>query len=111
MEVLPFDKARFKHIAGNGVAEDFNFMPRSNLGMRKWEIKTRYPDGTCKIVVLYDSGFRITGEVVEINEFKTREERNAEIRRLYHEKGLSQVFLGILFHISQPSVSIIVNGK
>ena len=111
MEQQSYNEACFKRIAGDGVAEDFNFMPRSNLGMRKWEIKTRYPDGTCKIVVLYDSGFRITGEVIEINEFKTREERNTEIRRLYHEKGLSQVFLGILFHISQPSVSIIVNAK
>ena len=111
MEIKPFDKARFKHIAGKGVAEDFNYMPRSNLGMRKWEIKTRYPDGTCKVVVMRDSGFSITGEVIEINEFKTRLQRNEEIYRLYHEHGLSQVFLGKLFNISQPSVSLITSGK
>ena len=52
MEIKPFDMARFKHIAGEGVAEDINYVPRSNMGMRKWEIKTRYPDRTCKIVVL-----------------------------------------------------------
>ena len=66
METKPFDKARFKHIAGDGVAEDFNYMPRSNLGMRKWEIKVRYPDGKCKVVVMRDSGFSITGEVIDL---------------------------------------------
>ncbi len=111
VETKPFDKARFKHIAGDGVAEDFNYMPRSNLGMRKWEIKVRYPDGKCKVVVMRDSGFSITGEVIDVNEFTSREQRNAEIYRLYHEYALSQVFLGKLFNISQPSVSLIVNGK
>lgn len=58
-----------------------------------------------------DSGFSITGEVIDVNEFTSREQRNAEIYRLYHEYALSQVFLGKLFSISQPSVSLIVNGK
>lgn len=111
MEVLPFDKARFKHIAGEGVAEDFNYMPRSNLGMRKWEIKVRYPDGRCKVVVMRDSGFSVTGEIIEVNDYQNRKERNDEVYRLYHEQGLSQVFLGKLFNISQPSVSLIVSKK
>lgn len=110
MEIKPFDMARFKHIAGEGVAEDINYVPRSNMGMRKWEIKTRYPDGTCKIVVLRDSGFSVTGEVVDVNDYKTRKERNAEINRLYHEHGISQIFLAKAFHISQSSVSVIVNN-
>ena len=86
-------------------------MPRSNMGMRKWEIKARYKDGSCKVVVMRDSGFSIMGEVIAVNDYKTRAERNAEIYRLYHEEGLSQIFLGNLFNISQPSVSLIVNGK
>ena len=47
-----------------------------------------------------DSGFSITGEVIDVNEFTSREQRNAEIYRLYHEYALSQVFLGKLFSIS-----------
>lgn len=93
------------------MAEYYNFMPRSNLGMKKWEIKARYADGKCKVVVLRDSGFSVTGMVIDVNDFKTRGERNAEIFRLYHEEGLSQIFLANLFSISQPSVSLIVNGK
>jgi len=111
MEMKPFNEARFKAIAGDAETEYYNYMPRSNMGMRKWEIKARYKDGSCKVVVMRDSGFSITGEVIAVNDYKTRAERNAEIYRLYHEEGLSQIFLGNLFNISQPSVSLIVNGK
>ena len=38
MEQESYNEACFKRIAGDGVAEDFNFMPRSNLGMRKWGV-------------------------------------------------------------------------
>ncbi len=111
MEQMPFDKRRFEHIAGKCEAEYFNYLPRSNAGMRKWEIKARYEDGICKIVVMRDSGFNITGEVIEVNDFTNREERNGEIYRLYHDEGLSQLFLAKIFNMSQPSVSIIVNKK
>ena len=112
MEMMMFDKARFRHIAGEGaVVETLNFIPRSRLGMRKWEIKVRYPDGVCKVVVMRDSGFSVTGELIDVNEFTDREKRNNEIYRLYSTEGLSQVFLGKLFNVSQPMVSLIVNGK
>ena len=47
-------------------------------------------------MVISDSGFNITGKVIEINPVTTRKERNAEINRLYNEEGLSQVFVGSL---------------
>lgn len=112
MEQMPFNTEKFKKIAGeNCVAEDVNYMPRSNIGMKKWEIKARYSDGNCKIVVLRENGFRVTGEIIDVNDFNNRDERNKEIYRLYHECGLSQVFLAGLFNISQSSVSLVVNGK
>ena len=58
-----------------------------------------------------DYGLQVQKDQIKLNPYKTREERNKEILRLYHEEGLSQVFLGNLFNISQPSVSLIVNGK
>ena len=112
MEFKPFNETKFKHVAGEGaVAEFCNYMPRSAFGMRKWEIKARYEDGTCKIVVLRDSGFNISGQIVEVNPFDSLAGRNKEIYRLYHEERLSQIFLANLFNISQPSVSLIVNRK
>ena len=69
------------------------------------------PDGKRKIAVVRDYGFEQNTEEIAINRFKTRVERNAEIYRLYHEQGLSQIFLANLFNISQPSVSLIVNRK
>lgn len=36
MEQMPFNTEKFKKIAGeNCVAEDVNYMPRSNIGMKK----------------------------------------------------------------------------
>ena len=86
-------------------------MPRSKNGTRDLEIKAAYDDGTRKIIVLRDCGASITGREVSVNHFENKEERNAEIYRLYSEENLSQVFIANFFGISQPSVSIIVNKK
>lgn len=112
MKQIHYNEKVFKQIDGEDcIAEDYNYMPRSNFGMRKWEIKTRCPDGHYKIIVLSDSGFSASGEVIEIKDYKTRDKRNAEICRLYHEHGLSQVFLAKVFNMCQPSISVIVNRK
>ena len=103
MEDLPLDNAALKETIGNGKVEFCLHNPRSKSGMQTWELKVLNSDGTRK--------FEVKREQVKIKPFKTREERNKEILRLYHEEGLSQVFLGNLFNISQPSISLIVNGK
>lgn len=111
MEKVPFNEKLFKQIAGDCEAEYVNFLPRGKNGLRSWEIKAVNADGTCKVVVFKDCGVGIKGEVVELTVFENCEERNELIYNLYHEKGLSQVFLAELFHMSQPSVSLIVNKK
>ncbi len=108
MNTIPFNEAKFKEIAGDCTVEHINYMPRGKNGMRSWEILARTPNGNCKIAVLCDYGYKVDGEVVEIMPFSDRDERNAEINRLYNEKHLSQVFLANLFHMSQPSVSMII---
>ena len=100
-----------KTIIGDAEAEFCLYNPRSKTGIQTWEIKVRNTDNTRKIIVVRDYGYKIDHEEIKINPFKTREERNKEIYRLYHEEGLSQVFVSNLFNISQPSVSLIVNGK
>ena len=100
-----------KQICGNAEAEFCLYNPRSKSGIQTWEIKVRNPDNTRKIIVVRDYGYKIDHEEIQINPFKTRAERNAEILRLYKEEGISQIFLGNLFNISQPSISLIVNGK
>ena len=100
MAKVPFSEAKFKQIAGNCTAEYVNYMPR--------EIKAQKPDGDYMVVVLCDYGYKVNGKTVEITPFKNRDGRNEEIYRLYHEEGLSQLFLANLFNMSQPSVSLIV---
>lgn len=111
MQNIPFNGARFKEVAGDCAVEFCNYLPRGKNGLRTWEIKAVDDDGSCKIVVLRDCGFNIAGEVIEITPFNNRAERNKLIVKLYHEKGLSQVFLAEFFHISQPAVSLIVSRK
>lgn len=100
-----------KTIIGNAEAEFCLYNPRSKSGIQTWEIKVRNTDNTRKIIVVRDYGYKIDHEEIQIHPFTTRAERNAEILRLYKEKGISQIFLGDLFNISQPSISLIVNGK
>ena len=108
MAKVPFNEAKFKQIAGNCTAEYVNYMPRGKNGMRCWEIKAQKPDGDYMVVVLCDYGYQDYGNTVEIKPFTDRAGRNEEIYRLYHEEGLSQLFLANLFNMSQPSVSLIV---
>lgn len=108
---IPLDETALKECVGNGKVEFCLRNPRSKSGMRTWELKVLNTDGTRKIVIVRDYGFEVKRENIKINPFRTRTERNAEILRLYKEEGLSQVFLGNLFNMSQPSISLIVNGK
>ncbi len=100
-----------KQITGDAEAEFCLYNPRSKSGIQTWEIKVKNTDNTRKIIIVRDYGYKIDHEEIQINHFKNRAERNAEILRLYKEEGLSQMFLSKLFNISQPSISLIVNGK
>lgn len=105
------DDITLKSVVGDGTIEYFWHNPRSKSGMQTWEVKIKMPDGKRKIMLVRDSGFYIKTKEVKVNSFNSREERNREINRLYRECGLSQMFLSNLFNISQPSVSLIINGK
>lgn len=45
---------------------------------------------------------------IPLKEFETIEGRNVEIKRLNKEEGLTQVFLGRFFKLSQTSISLIL---
>ena len=105
----PLDAAIQKEIAAKGGTIEFClYNPRSKIGVRAWELKIKMPDGKLKIAIVRDYDFEMSMEEIQIKHFKNRAERNAEICRLYHEQGLSQVFLANLFNMSQPSVSLII---
>lgn len=105
---IPFEQNAIKAAVGNGVLEFYYFSPNGRTGIKNLEMKIYYPDGLRKIIVLHDSGFKITSEEIKNHDFVGRQGRNEEIWRLYSENNLSQTFLANLFGISQPSVSLIV---
>ena len=108
---IPMKNELLKDAVGDGKIEFCLYNPRNKSGIQTWELKVLNTDGTRKVIIVRDYGFQVQKDQVKLNPYKTRDERNKEILRLYHEEGLSQVFLGNLFNISQPSVSLIVNGK
>ena len=108
---IPMKNVLLKDAVGDGKIEYCLYNPRNKSGIQTWELKVLNIDGTRKVIIVRDYGFQVQKDQIKLNPFKTREERNKEILRLYHEEGLSQVFLGNLFNISQPSLSLIVNGK
>ena len=72
------------------------------------ELKITCADGTRRVVVLTDRGFCVDTREVKLHPFYSKDERNAEIYRLYKDEHLTQVFLADLFSITQPSVSLII---
>ncbi len=46
---------------------------------------------------------------VIIRPFNSKAERNKEIYRLYKEEKMTQEFIGKIFGLSQPTISVIVN--
>ena len=61
-----------------------------------------------KIYALYDYGYCVKYQEIPLKAYNTCEGRNAEIKRLYKEAGLTQVFIGRFFKLSQPSISLIL---
>ena len=94
-----------------GRIDYINEAIRSRTGLKITELKIFYPDGSRKLFVVRDLGSRVEVEEIILNNFMTRSERNNEIRRLYNEKNLSQTFIGNIFNLSQPTVSLVINYK
>ena len=96
---------------GEGIIEYVAVSRNSNMVSKVAELSIIYPDMYRKFFVLYDYGYCIKFKEIVINEFMDKDSRDKEICRLYNEAGLSQIFIGHLFKISQPSVSLILKKQ
>lgn len=105
---IPFNQTMIKKVVGNAEVESYNINMRCESGGRALELKITEADGGRRVVVLTDRGFCIDVREIELRSFYGKEERNAEIWRLYKNEHLTQVFLANLFSITQPSVSLII---
>ena len=105
---IPFNQTMIKKAVGKAEVESYNINLRCESGGRALELKITDADGGRRVVVLTDRGFCIDVREVELRPFYTKQERNAEIWRLYKDEHLTQVFLANLFSITLPSVSLII---
>lgn len=110
IQAIPED---FINILDSGKIEFLCISQKSNTIGKVAEICVVFPKSEVyrKIYVLYDYGYCLKYKEIPINEFKTWEERNTEIKRLYKEAGLTQLFIGRFFKLSQPAISIIVRKE
>ena len=105
---IPINQMILKKAIGDDELESYNINLRNEGGGRALELKITCSDGTRRVVVLTDRGFCVDTREVKLHPFYGKDERNAEIYRLYKDEHLTQVFLADLFSITQPSVSLII---
>ena len=105
---IPFNQTMLKKAIGDDELESYNINLRNEGGGRALELKITCTDGARRVVVLTDRGFCVDTREVKLHPFYGKDERNAEIYRLYKDEHLTQVFLADLFSITQPSVSLII---
>ncbi len=105
---IPFNQTMIQKAVGKAEVESYNINLRCESGGKALELKITDADGSRRVVVLTDRGFCIETREIKLRPFYGKDERNAEIWRLYKDEHLTQVFLANLFSITQPSVSLII---
>ena len=107
IQAIPEDLIK---IFDSGFIEFIYISRRNNIMCKAAEICVVFPNINIyrRIYVLCDYSYCIKYREIPLREFNTCEGRNAEIKRLYEEEGLSQVFIGRFFKLCQPSISLIL---
>ena len=108
IELLPAD---LYQAVSEGKIEFFYRSQKKGAICKSAEISVITPDMRRRIFVLYDYGYCMKFVEITINKFMNIKGRNQEIRRLYREFGLSQIFLAHVFSVSQPTISFIVTTE
>lgn len=105
VELIP-DNVKGKLAAGK--IEIYNSGQKKNtLGIAA-EFTVLFTDLSRRIMVIYDYGYCLKFDEITIHKYTEQESRNAEIKRLYSDYHLSQVFLASVFNVSQLTISIIL---
>lgn len=104
----------FQNIIANMQSEGFienSWMSQTVEGFKKLEVQILYPNNCRGFFVITDNGFMIDKREVIIRPCANMQQRNQEIKRLYSEEKMTQVFIAKIFGLTQPTISGIVNSK
>ena len=84
---------------------------RDKNGFMTLELQVILPNSNFerKYIVYKDMINTISEQYITINRFSSLHERNLEIKRLYLNENMSQMFLANIFGLTQGSISQIVN--
>lgn len=92
-----FKDSAVKQAIGECEVLNHNITMRGRSGMQTLELDVMDTQHNRHIVILQDMGGKIIKTDVAVGIVKNREERNCEIKRLYDEYHLSQIFLARFF--------------
>lgn len=97
-------------VKGSQIVEK-NLNRKGRNGLPELELGVIDKEQQRHIVVLRDLGSQVECEWIEVGTIASREERNAVISSLYHERGLTRKFLAKFFRLSLSAISGLVKEK
>lgn len=107
-ELIPFQNI-ISTVAINGLIENYN-VSQTLEGYRKLELQILHSNNYRSFFVVTDNGLMLDKRQITIKPFNTMQQRNQEIKRLFFEERMTQVFIGKIFRLSQSTISGIVNS-
>ncbi|EOU1649762.1 hypothetical protein [Clostridium perfringens] len=107
-DLVVFDNIVSK-IKKDGFIENYNVY-QTLEGYKKLELQIQYSNNYSSFFIITDNGNIIDKREITIRPFSNKKERNKEIKRLFFKEGMTQVFIGKVFRLSQSTISGIVNS-
>lgn len=108
--LILFNQNELQRVIGtDGQVENFN-ISQTEEGYKKLELQIYYPTGHRKFFILKEKRSIIERREICINPFNNKAARDQEIRRLYKEEKMTQIFIAKIFGLKQPTISTIINN-
>lgn len=79
-------------------------------GYKKLEVQILLSNNSRAFMEYKDTGVTVSGRAVTVNQFSSINERNTEIKRLYVQEHMTQLFIAKIFGLRQPTISRIINS-
>ncbi|MBN1062372.1 hypothetical protein DVV95_11160 [Clostridium botulinum] len=108
-ELMPFQNI-ISSIKEEGCIENL-YISQTIEGFRKLELQILHSNNSRSFYVITDNRLTIDKRQITIIPFNNMQQRNQEIKRLYLEEKMTQVFIAKIFRLAQSTISGIVNSK
>lgn len=106
--IMPFENI-ISNLGNDGFVENY-YVSQTLEGYKKLEVQVLHNNSFRSFFIITDNGIMIDKRQITIRPFHSMQQRNQEIKRLFFEERMTQVFIGKIFRLSQSTISGIVNS-